>query len=312
MIRVRGVLSALVTGPLDGLAWSQSDRVASTLETILDRAGIGVAATDLRERAITILLDLHLQRNHRASGAKVYSVLDDVGAFHAELHSMLFRLRGYLDYGPIDPSEPAADAIRQRALRFMAAVVTSTIAASSEVEERHSGQAFDAWPPEDQELARSLAHLADTITTELYFASGAYEEKRPEKESNRPPKGTKEVARFLVECGPFIDQLAMFHYPAILHRLLETLEFLVPADPERVFLQVGRVVHAGRQSGYQYEGPAADLMVRFVERYLAQYRHIFRENSECLKSLIAILDTFVQVGWPSARRLVYRMEELFR
>ena len=127
-----------------------------------------------------------------------------------------------------------------------------------------------------------------------------------------PPKGGKEVARFLIECGPFIDQLATFRFPAILHRLLETLEFLVPADPERVFLQVGRIVQAGKQSGYQYEGPAVELIVRFVERYLAQYRYVFRENDECMKSLIAILDTFVQVGSPSTRRLVYRMEELFR
>ena len=124
----RGVLSALVTGPLDRLAWSQSDRVASMLEIIFDRAGNGEGAIELRERAVTILLDLYLQRSHPACKAKVYSGLDDVGAFHAELHSMMFRLRGYLTYGPVDPREPEAEAIRQRALGFMATVVTNTIA----------------------------------------------------------------------------------------------------------------------------------------------------------------------------------------
>jgi hypothetical protein len=49
-----------------------------------------------------------------------------------------------------------------------------------------------------------------------------------------------------------------------------------------------------------------------VERYLAEYRTIFREKAECRHVLIEILDIFVQAGWPSARRLTYRMEEIFR
>jgi hypothetical protein len=37
-----------------------------------------------------------------------------------------------------------------------------------------------------------------------------------------------------------------------------------------------------------------------------------QESEECRRVLIEILDTFVEAGWPSARRLTYRIEEIFR
>jgi hypothetical protein len=72
------------------------------------------------------------------------------------------------------------------------------------------------------------------------------------------------------------------------------------------------VVRAGKAGGYQYESLAADLIVRLIERYLAEYRFVLRANPECRRVLLEILDTFVEAGWPSARRLTYRMEEIFR
>jgi hypothetical protein len=94
--------------------------------------------------------------------------------------------------------------------------------------------------------------------------------------------------------------------------LLETLEFFIPLDPGGVFHCIGRVVRGGQQGGYQYESLAADLMVRLVERYLAEHRTLLREDAECRQTLIDILDIFVQAGWPTARRLAYRLDEIFR
>jgi hypothetical protein len=72
------------------------------------------------------------------------------------------------------------------------------------------------------------------------------------------------------------------------------------------------VIAAGAKAGYQYESLAADLMVRLVERYLADYRPLLRQSDECRRRLVDILDTFVSAGWPSARRLSYRLEDIFR
>jgi len=57
---------------------------------------------------------------------------------------------------------------------------------------------------------------------------------------------------------------------------------------------------------------AVDLLVEVIERYLAEQRNLLQEDLQCREELIDILETFVNAGWPSARRLSYRMEEIFR
>lgn len=106
--------------------------------------------------------------------------------------------------------------------------------------------------------------------------------------------------------------MSEFGHPNITHYLLQTLEYLISYDLEDVFLLVGRVVRKGRQGGYEYESLAVDLMVRLIERFIAEFGHILQENEQCRHTLIEILDTFVDAGWASARRLTYRMEEIFR
>ena len=68
----------------------------------------------------------------------------------------------------------------------------------------------------------------------------------------------------------------------------------------------------GKRWNYQFEGLAADLIVRIVERYLAEYRSLLVENIECRTALRESLDVFVQAGWPAARRLSYRLDDIFR
>ena len=57
---------------------------------------------------------------------------------------------------------------------------------------------------------------------------------------------------------------------------------------------------------------AVDLIVRAIERYLAEFRDVFREDGGCLQMLIRVLDLFVDVGWPSARRLAYQIDGIFQ
>ena len=57
---------------------------------------------------------------------------------------------------------------------------------------------------------------------------------------------------------------------------------------------------------------AAGLVVEIVEQYLAEYRPLLREDTKCRQALIEVLDLFVQAGWPSARRITYRLEDIFR
>jgi hypothetical protein len=150
------------------------------------------------------------------------------------------------------------------------------------------------------------------IGRQIYFASGAYDTKVHGGSPDRKPLTREERARFYRETASILDILADVGLPSLAHHLLQTLEAFIEIDPADVFLRIGHVVRGGRKGGYEYEGLAVDLTVKLVERYLAEYRVLFREEEACRQTLLEVLDIFVQAGWPAARRLTYRLEEIFR
>ena len=64
--------------------------------------------------------------------------------------------------------------------------------------------------------------------------------------------------------------------------------------------------------GYQYDQMAEEVIVRIVDRYLADYRELFQTDEEARQRLIEVLDTFVHAGSEGARRLSYGLGGIFR
>ena len=84
------------------------------------------------------------------------------------------------------------------------------------------------------------------------------------------------------------------------------------ADPEHVFsLTAAALLGAGRDQGYHFEHLAADQVVKVIGRFLADYRSLF-DDEDRRQNLVRCLDMFIEVGWPSARRLLYRLPELLQ
>jgi hypothetical protein len=48
-----------------------------------------------------------------------------------------------------------------------------------------------------------------------------------------------------------------------------------------------------------------------IGRFLADHRSLFDDDSR-RQILVRCLDMFIEVGWPSARRLLYRLPELLQ
>ena len=112
--------------------------------------------------------------------------------------------------------------------------------------------------------------------------------------------------------GEVIDELAGIGLPHLSHNLLQALEVLVPVDPRGVFLRVARVIRGGRKGGYQYDPMAEAVIIRIVDRYLADHRELFQTNAEVRERLIEVLDTFVNAGSEGAGRLSYGLDGIFR
>jgi hypothetical protein len=308
----RGVLQGLLGGTFQQLVGAESDRIAVLTKTIFERIKEGPGSKSVREFCVGLFARLYIWRDHAMCREIVLDIVMNAAANPDEALHVLAHLREPITHGPTEPVDREADAVRERALDLLARFVRCARDGLDELNQRYLNVPFKDWPPQDQERTKYLARVIDHAGMEVYFASGAYEEKRQAETKDDPLRPHERSERFYREAGPILDDLSDAGLPSVTHHLLETLQIFIPLDPKGVFLRIGRVVRGGQKGGYQYESLAANLVVELVERYLADYRGLFREDSECRQILIEILNVFVQAGWPSARRLTYRLEEIFR
>ena len=118
--------------------------------------------------------------------------------------------------------------------------------------------------------------------------------------------------RFFQEGRSLIERLCDCPFVNPAHEVLKTLEFFIPIDAGAVFALVHRCLLSGRRDFVQHESLVADLVVAIVERYLAEYRDLFRRSALLRALLLDVLDLFVEAGWPQATRLTFRLDEVFR
>jgi hypothetical protein len=158
----------------------------------------------------------------------------------------------------------------------------------------------------DSERQTQLARTLDFISNQIYFGSGAYDG------TNLQSLSPDDRLTFWKESQEVIEALTDVALPSIAHHLIQTLQSFIPFDPANVFHKIAAVVASAQRFGYQYESMAVDLLVQIAELYLAQYPGLLQYDENCRTELMAMLETFVTAGWPSAFRLIYRLEEMYR
>lgn len=303
-----GVLSGFASGPLDRLAGRHPDEVSRLARVILDRFTEGPGVDSLREACTTLLILLYVWRGAERAKEIVLRMTDEPARYGGDVLHALHPLRRPLTYGAVLPINPEAEQIRSRAIDFLLRATRNAVTQFEKIQDANSTKATGTWAPADAELAKSLAQLIDGVGSTLYFASGAF---RDGSNGEEKPTRDQEV-RLFREAIPVLELLSSVGIPRLAHHLVETCEHFIEADPKRVFFLIGQTIVGGRRGGYQYDSLAVDLMVKVVERYLAEYRYLFREDAEARDLLLTILDIFVTAGWPSARQLSYGLEEIFR
>jgi hypothetical protein len=97
---------------------------------------------------------------------------------------------------------------------------------------------------------------------------------------------------------------------------VERVYHLLPCSPEEIFWLAAQSIRTSSNAGLQFESLAVPEVVKLVQQALADHREIFqaRDGSEspALTALLEVLDIFVEAGWPEARALTHRLEEIYR
>ena len=188
------------------------------------------------------------------------------------------------------------------AFALLRSILDAYIAAKNALDARFAA-APEAWQAADRELYGEVLKGIDEVATRIHLTSGAFNHGNAEL----PPS-----TAFFEHARPLLDALASMAHPHTAHAVIETLAFFVPLDPMGVLRLIAQSVKASADHNYQFEPLAEHLVVKTVERYLAEFRPLLREHPEGNVALMEILDIFVRVGWPRALQLTYRLGDIYR
>jgi hypothetical protein len=304
----RGVLRFFANSCLGRLLHADPEQVEALVTVLLSRAGSPTekATAALLEEVGSLIALLWVSYARPEARRILREWLTAIPDHQSELSHAIAVVRGalILGYGNDIPTEKL---IRQRSQEF----ATWTVEASATELETYFGSAADSPSASNEtELASSCARTLSQICDQLYFASGAF--RVGQSHTDQGLDTIKARKAFLDDIAPMLHRIGDVAHPAAIHHLIELLDFLAPADPGLVFdLVAHALLGAGKKQGYQFESLGADRFVQVIGRFLADNRDIFLSDERRL-DLIACLDVFSEVGWPAARRLLYRLPELLR
>jgi hypothetical protein len=281
-------------------------RVEALVSAILPRArgDQDKASVELIEAIGSVVVILWVTHERQAAKTILDDWLAEPAAHEPELGHAIQSIRDGLVVGYT--AQDGKDApIRVRCQEFAASVIEVTATGL----ERYFDLTEAARTAEETQSATMLAKLLDEMSDQYYFASGAFQEGRGEE----PSLPTVEIKRkYLDGNDATFHRIGDVGTPHTIYHLIEMLEYLVPADPARVFDLVSHaLLTAGRKQGYQFESLGADRFVAVIGRLLADHRELFVDDAR-RDQLVACLEAFVEAGWPAARRLLYRLPELLQ
>jgi hypothetical protein len=281
-------------------------RVCSLARSIYDRAqGLGVEAL----RTQCTILFLRLSINFGDEDAK--KVLERISGqplqCSAEIAGAAFQLRGWL----VSDGTSRLDHISALAWEFLKACVSAASVSRRALDAEYNSQSGSRRAIESiRKDYEALHRVVDAIGNALFFASGAFEGVGMSQGKRETVLTGEQQKRFLCSGGSILDSLALFGLPTLAHHLAEICETYLDVDPRGVLLRLAAIVRAGRNHRYESDQLAVGLMVRLIERYLAEYRHLLRGDADLQAALREILETFI--GWPAALQLIYRLDDLYR
>lgn len=172
--------------------------------------------------------------------------------------------------------------------------------------------------PEDefQRNWRRLYGVIDDAVTRIYFSADINSSLRQRKEH---PLTNESRLRFFRDAQPILERVLSFgNQPETgmllaptAHHFMKLLNGILPYDPGLALRMAAEVVTCSRRFNYTLDSMAMSETVELVESILADHRETVQEEAP-LKSLLELLDAFVEAGWPEALNLVWRLDEIYR
>lgn len=305
------VTRGVVGGGIDALArMAHQDipRAIRAAKSVIRRYGNknkpGMASC--RSDAETLIFDLHIWDSNAEAETFAAAVVDNVIGNAGIIRHLTARYSDNLLTGSVEKPEAADNLPRQKTIAFYHTVTERAFQQIEDRAARLDMRVFDSWPEAEKIAVRDMFGILDEVSIRIHFAAGTHYDGVGPTENVSP-----ERARLYRETKSILKRLSTAIVAPIAHHLIQTLETFIPIEPSDVFALIAQAVKSAEQGGYSNEQMASDLIVRIVQRYLADYRAIFADHAR-LNDLMDCLDVFVGAGWPAAQALTFKLGEIWR
>lgn len=309
-------------GSLHKLRPRDVDNALLRMKRIAIRAASAPKGHDIHKNLTGSFLFHHLRTGDQTCwdyvAAQIERCEDGIAAeaLMSQLHSC--RSERWLTAGDAIVSDSEADEHRLRAWRFFRELLFA--AQQKLARKREEWQHLHSKVPIDEVLkeevaaqTNSLSHIVDGIASQLYFGSGAFVRQGDDDEDRL---SSAQMRRYWNESRELFEALANEPHPHTAQHVVQSMHHLMHADPERTFLCAAKSIEVSNAWGFLRESLVVDDIVMLVQRLLADHRQCLRVssggNSACLEALLRVLDLFVDAGWPKARQLTHRLEDIYR
>jgi len=300
---VTGVLSAL-----GGMAYLNVPRAIKICKGVIKRyqraekPGMAVCRTS----AAALIFDVHLVHNNVDATEFASRFMEDVIGNSSAVRIFIARYSDRLRSGHGHIAKPSDADSRRKVLAFYGRVVQRAYEEITNILGRFDIHESTSWPADTLATIQAMFSILDEVALRLMFAAGGGAD--PASAAADVVPGQVDLYK---EIRPLMERLAEAAVASVAHHLIETLETFIAIDAPGVFDLIARSVRSSEQGGYAIDQMAAALVVRIVERYLADHRSVFADPIR-LQQLIDCLDVFVRAGWPSAQSLTFRLQEIWR
>ena len=299
------VLSFFANSVLVWLVHSAPERIEALTIKLSEKSCAQEARKDLRMQIGNLIAILWISHQRPLAKTIIEEWLNNVVESGTELEHVITTLHGAVILG-YDSKKDNDIQIRHRSIE-LAKWVSDVLASNMEI--------FLANPSEEtqeQLVAKESSKLLSHLLGQFYFASGAFRSGGSNIDEESGLKSIELKREFLNEIKPILQRMADVGEPETIYHFIDLLDFLMEAEPETIFdLAARALLGAGQMQGYQFESLGSDQVVKLIGRFLADHRGLF-DNGSRRQALIKCLNVFIEVGWPSARRLLHRLPELLQ
>lgn len=305
--KTRGVVESAI-GALGGLAYQDIARSVHAAKGLIRRYRNqnkpGMAAC--QASAANFIFDIHINAVNAEADEFADALMGDLQGNADHIRQLVARYSDNLLKGSLTNPLAPDNRPRQQTLALYAFVTERAFLEIESRAARYDMSKFDTWPEPELAVVRSMFGILDEVSLRLHFAAGTHYDGSVPANDISP-----QCVRLYQEAKPIFVQLANASVATIAHYLIQALENFIPLEPSGIFELITRSVKFSVQGGYSNEAMAVDLIVRIVQRYLADYRAIF-VNRARLDDLMDCLDIFVRAGWPAAQSLTFKLGDIWR